>query len=332
MEREEEAGNARESARYTGSSTPAGSAVESERHGAPEVSYTPVFCVSAGDLHDATSEDAVEFDEGSGASATAHHAAVSELGAWETSNAEEPENVYERAFFIHRSQTPPLKALLGFSGTPRVSPQGQSLHRDRHGSVHFIAFSSATSDRTMIDHGASLDHVAVRTPDASSGARKGVLQAYLAQSVKGRHARASWSNPRLRKLSLTGSHARHASYNVYSCVVGDALRISVGGTRSTSCPVRLPRTETSSGPPGSCWECSTCLAPTETRTPSLSSTCCGTGVVRRHRSDELLQYRLAVQHAKKGRYGLSIRDVLANPDAADDEEEEQEEDSFALCE
>ncbi|ESL08083.1 hypothetical protein TRSC58_04222 [Trypanosoma rangeli SC58] len=205
------------------------------------------------------------------------------------------------------------------------------MHRDRYGSLHFITFSSAASDKTMIDHGAPLDSVTVRTSDAISGTRKGVLQAYLTQCTKGRHTRASWSDPRVGKLSFTSRHGRHASYNVYNCVVGDALRISVGGTRSTSCPVRLSRAETSDTP-SLRLEGSTCQAPSENCTPSLPSTCRSTSIVRHQPSDELLQYRLAVQHAKKRRYGMSLREVLASPDNVGDEEEEHEEDSIAICE
>ncbi|EKF33288.1 hypothetical protein MOQ_002847 [Trypanosoma cruzi marinkellei] len=339
MDCEEESDSERVGRRYAGDLTPGGSSVDSERHTTQEIACASVPCASVGEVNrGAFLENPPDVDyvaEGGSFFLTAHRAMALELEAREKGNAENVEKVQGRTLLAEETHSPPLTALFGLSSTPKMCSQDLSMRRKRHGSVQFINFSSTASDNTMVDHGASMDHVIVRTPVQNPNTCKGVLQAYFSQSAKGCYLRASWRDARVRKPCLNGTHKRHSSYSIHNCVVSDAFKISVGGGRSTSCPVRFPRAETSGA---SCagLEQSPFQLSLERHNSSATSTGCSTicsmNALRRQVPDELLQYRLAVQNAKKGRYGLSVRELLANPDVVEDDEEEQEEDSVAICE
>ncbi|PWV18799.1 hypothetical protein C3747_12g380 [Trypanosoma cruzi] len=340
MDCEEELDSERVGRRYAGDFTPVGSSVDSERHTMQEIACGSFPCASVGEVNNGgfvenPPEEADDVAEGGNSFLKAHRSMALESEARKKGNAENAERVQGRTLLAEETHSPPLTALFGLSGTPKVSSRDSSMRRNRRGSVQFINFSSTASDNTMVDHGASMDHVIVRTPVQNPNTCKGFLQAYFSQSAKGCYLRASWRDARVRKPCLNGTHKRHSSYNIYNCVVGDALKISVGGGRSTSCPVRFPRAETS-GTSCAGLEQSPFQLPLEHQNFSAPSTGCSTkcsmNALRRQVPDELLQYRLAVQNAKNGRYGLSIRELLANPDFVEDDEEEQGEDSVAICE
>ncbi|KAH9578794.1 hypothetical protein LSM04_004760 [Trypanosoma melophagium] len=334
-------------ARYTSSSTASASITTSDCPSVPEISFKSVPCVSLVEPWEEASTELppgyYEDVSGSQTVGALRYATNSESEVFDSVVVDDIDKKVDRSMCLSNCHTPSVSALLSVSLPTRRSSNDLRQRLRRRGSLHQFYTSSQASDRTMIDHGPSLDPMTVLTPDRKSTARRDLVKAYLSRSSGGRLQPNLWYEKYGRKTHPGGQHNRSSSNTEISKGVmvsrsggffsfnnddGGTGNIAggVGGSgnssavyRSSSCPVKFNHL-TSNGSNDNLAR-SVSYFSLELRDSQHTSVAWSRNMVQPCHHDDLIQYQLAVQSIKRGKYALSIRELLARGDVDDEEEE-----------